>query len=101
MPAVLVWLLGGLATLFQGLIPRILFSLGIGFATFSGFDAALTSLKSDLISRLQGLPGVLIQVLSLCRIDQGLSLIMSAYLAVVATRLVSGSLTRITMKGVV
>lgn len=99
MPAIIVWLLGGLATMLQGLVPRILLALGIGFATYTGFQAGLDSLKSDVISRMQGLPTVLIQVLSTLRVDQGISLMMSATLATVAVRLTAGALTRITMKG--
>jgi len=99
MPAVVWWLLGGLASLLQSLIPRILFALGIGFATFAGFQVGLDALKAEAIARLQGLPATVVAVLSLLRVDQGLSLIFSATLAVVATKLVAGALTRVTFKG--
>lgn len=100
MPAILVWFLGGLSSLLQGLVPRVLFSLGIGFATFTGFTVALDSIKADVIGGMQGLPVVVVEVLSTLRVDQGLSLIFSATLAVVALRVTNGALTRLTMKGV-
>lgn len=100
MPAFLVWLLGGLASLLQGLVPRILFMLGIGFATFTGFTAALESIKGDVIAGMQGLPSTMVQVLSTLKVDQGLTLVFSATLAVVALRLTNGALTRLTMRGV-
>lgn len=87
MPAILVWLLGGLATMLQGLVPRVLFALGIGFTTFTGVTVAIDSLKADIISRLGSLDSVIVQVLSTLRVDQGLSLIMSATLAVVALKI--------------
>lgn len=99
MPAIIVYLLGGLAALLQGLVPRILFALGIGFATFTGFSAAMDAIKADVISGMQGLPAVIVTVLSLCKVDLGLTLLFSAYAAVVATRLTEGALTRLTMKG--
>lgn len=100
MPAFLVWLLGGLSTLLQGLVPRILFMLGIGFASFTGFTAALDSIKADVIAGMQGLPATMVQVLSTLRVDQGLTLVFSATLAVVALRVTNGALTKLTMKGV-
>jgi|PlaIllAssembly_1097288.scaffolds.fasta_scaffold1075419_2 hypothetical protein len=100
MPAILVWLLGGLATMLRGVVPRILFALGIGFAAFTGIDTGMVALKAEIISRMQGLPGVVVQVLSLLRVDQGLSMMFSATLGVLALRVTNGVLTRITMKGV-
>lgn len=99
MPAIIVWLLGGLAALLEGLVPRILFILGIGFATFTGFQSALNTLKSQVISNMQGLPSMVVQVLSTCKVDQGVNLVLSAWLAVVAVKLTAGALTRLTMKG--
>jgi len=99
MPALVVWFLGGLSTMLAGLVPRVLFALGIGFATFGGFTVAIESLKSDVMSRASGLPLVLVQVLSTTQVDKGLALIMSATLAVVALRTTMGALTRLTMKG--
>jgi len=101
MPAAIVWLLGGLATLLQGLVPRILFALGIGFVTYAGVDVALASLRDAAIARFSGLPGVVIDVLSLTRVDEGLTLIFSSYMAVLALRTTQGVLTRVTMKGTV
>lgn len=100
MPALLVWFLGGLATLLQSLVPRILFSLGIGFATFTGFQVALDALKADVIAGMQGLPATVVTVLSLLQVDRGVSLVLSAWLGVVALRLANGVLTRLTMRGV-
>lgn len=99
MPAFIVWFLGGLASLLQGLVPRIMFALGIGFATFTGFSAALTTLKTYVLTQLTGLPAVIVQVLALCKTDVGLTMVMAAHTAVIATRLTEGALTRVTMKG--
>ncbi|QGH73286.1 MAG: head virion protein [Inoviridae sp. ctBZ32] len=100
MPAFVVMLLGGLASMLAGLVPRILLSLGIGFATFTGITVALDSLKAQLLADLQGLPATVVGVLALLRLDQGVSLVVSATLAVMATKAIGGALTRITMKGV-
>lgn len=99
MPAILVWLIGGLAVMLERLVPRILFALGVGFVTYAGVDAALDLLMDNVIARLGELPATVISVLSLCKVDAGLTLVFSSYLAVVALRTTQGALTRLTMKG--
>jgi len=47
MPAFIAWILGGLATVLQSAIPRVLFALGIGFVTFAGFQVALDSIARN------------------------------------------------------
>lgn len=99
MPAILVWLLGGLATMLQSLIPRILFTLGIGFATFTGVDLALEALGDAIEGRLLALPSQVREVLGVLQVDTGITLVLSAWLATVALRMTTGALTRVTMKG--
>lgn len=99
MPAAIVWLLGGLASLLSQLVPRILFALGVGFATFTGVSAGFDVLKANVISNMQGLPATITGVLGLLQVDTGVTLVLSTYTAVLATKTVAGSLTRMRLKG--
>ena len=101
MPAAIVWLLGGLATLLAQLVPRILFALGIGFATYTGVSVGFDALKAGVISNMQGLPATITGILGILRLDQGVTLILSTYAAVIATKAVAGSLTKLRLKGTV
>jgi hypothetical protein len=51
------------------------------------------------MTNLGGLPALVAQVLSICKVDLGLTMVMAAHAAVIATRLTTGALTRVTMKG--
>lgn len=101
MPAAIVWLLGGLATLLTQLVPRILFALGIGFATYTGVTSGFDALKSNVISNMQGLPATITGILGILRLDQGVTLILSTYAAVIATKAVTGAVTKLRLKGTV
>lgn len=99
MPAAIVWLLGGLATLLTQMVPRILFALGIGFATYTGVTTGFDSLKASIITNMQGLPATITGVLGILRLDQGVTLILSTYAAVIATKAVAGAVTKLHLKG--
>lgn len=99
MPAIIVWFLGGLASLLTHMVPRILFALGIGFATFTGVTIGFDQLKASVITNLQGLPATITGVLGILRLDQGVTLILATYAAVIATKAVSGAVTRLHLKG--
>jgi len=99
MPALIAVLVGALGQLLMSLVPRILIALGIGFATFTGITAGFDVLKAQIIANMQGLPATITGVLGLLRLDQGVTLVLSAYAAVIAVKVVQGASTRLRLKG--
>lgn len=68
------WLL----SLVQPIIARILLALGFSVVTINGFEAAINSLKQQLIGSMNGLPSEMLQVVLLGGVGQGLGLITAA-----------------------
>jgi len=68
------WLL----TLVQPLLARILTALGFSVVTITGFEAAIDTLKQQLIGAMNGLPSEMLQVVLLGGVGEGLGLITAA-----------------------
>lgn len=50
MPMILAQLLGGLAMAMSSLVGRVLIALGLGFVTYLGFDALMSSIVGQINS---------------------------------------------------
>lgn len=61
-----------------GLLSAVLKLLGIGLVTFVGFLGTITFLKNFLLDRYSGIPTDLLQILSLMKVDVGMSLLFAA-----------------------
>lgn len=48
MPIIIAQLIGGLAMAASSLVGRVLLALGLGFATFLGFDALISSITGQI-----------------------------------------------------
>lgn len=100
MPLWVAAILGGLVQAAGTIVGKVLLSLGIGYATFSGVDVLLTWVSGQFMDGMSGLPVATVQIAGLLKIGVCVSMLLSA----VSTRLVlagltSGSLTRFVMKG--
>lgn len=67
-----------LMTLVQPLLARILTALGFSIVTITGFEAAIDTLKQQLIGSMNGLPSEMLQVALLGGVGEGLGLITAA-----------------------
>lgn len=74
------WLLGGLAAMVPTLVGQVLIAAGIGVATYTGVDVALSWLKTGAVTALLGLPSELIGVLALMKVGSCISMVASAIL---------------------
>lgn len=79
MPLFLGALLGGLADSMGSFLGRILIGLGLGFATFLGFDALVSSILSQIESLMTGFTGSSLAAWGgFFQIDKHVSMVLSA-----------------------
>lgn len=81
MPAFLGMFGGVLLSLVGGLVGRVLASLGLSIVTFYGITQAIDFLKGLIISNINQLPVVVVQLLSVMKVGTALSIVFSAMFA--------------------
>ena len=65
MPLFLAALLGGLVQAASSIVGRVLIALGIGYVSYTGINALLTLIKSQVVSYLVGSPGTVVAIMGL------------------------------------
>lgn len=80
MSTVALWL----AALLPSLVGRVLFALGMGVATLTGFTLAWDTLKNIIITNFQGIPADITALIGLAGVGTGLGIIFGAITARVA-----------------
>jgi Protein of unknown function (DUF2523) len=99
MPVFVAALIGGLVSAASSLVGRVLLALGIGYVAYTGISALLDWLKAEVMSELSGLPAQGITILTLLKVDVGISIIFSAYAArLILAGVTSGAITRMVIK---
>lgn len=99
MPLFLAALLGGLVQAAGSFVGRALIALGIGYVSYTGINALLGWIKSQVISYLVGAPATVVAIMGLLKIDVALSIIFSAFAArLVLQGLTSDKVTRMVIK---
>ena len=78
MPLFIAALWGALIEIAGTLVGKVLVSLGIGYAVYSGVDTSITWAKSYLLSSLQGLPADAIGIASTLKVGVFISMVFSA-----------------------
>jgi hypothetical protein len=82
-------LLGGLVSVAGTLVGKVLLSLGIGFAVYTGVDTSIAWASSTFVSGMSGIPLIAYKVAGLLKVGVCVSMMTSA----LTTRLVMGGLT--------
>lgn len=90
MPALLAALGVFLARIAGPLTARILGALGLGVVSVVGVQAGVSNLLSSVHSSFGGIASDLVSIISLAGIDKYLSLVISAYVAVITMRVLLG-----------
>jgi hypothetical protein len=99
MPLIIAALWGALLSMVGTLVGRVLVSLGIGFATFTGVNSTLDWAKAEFLARMSGAPVAVVQMAGTMKIGVCVSMLLSAVLArLVIGGLTSGSITRMVQK---
>lgn len=92
------YLMGALATLMASLVWRAVFALGIGFVTYTGVTVAIDSIKANVISAVNGLPGEALGLLGYLWVDKALTIVFSAVAASLAMNAVGGAVKKMVFK---
>lgn len=83
------------------LVGRVLFSLGMGYVTYSGFDYMLGNIKDMVLSNFSGAGPVILGMLYVGKVDVCISIIFSAILIKLTLNGVNkanGTMTKFTVK---
>lgn len=81
MPIWVASLIGALIEVAGTLVGKVLLSLGIGYAVYSGVDTSLAFAKSQFLSGVAGLPADAIAVAGLLKVGVCVSMLISALTA--------------------
>ena len=80
MPIFLASLIGALVDVAGTLVGRVLVSLGLGYATYSGIDTSIGWAKTQVLSAISGLPAASIQIAGMLHLGSVISIMASALL---------------------
>ena len=99
MPLWVAAIIGGLIEAAGTLVGKVLVSLGIGYAVYSGIDTSIAWAKAYALSNLASLPAGALQVAGALKVGSVISIICSALIVRLTMQgLTSGSLRRMTGK---
>jgi hypothetical protein len=92
-------LIGALVQAAGSLVGRVLLSLGIGYATYSGIDLSISWVRDQAIANIGALPANAILVLGAAKVGTCISILTSALLVrLTLSGLTSGTLKKFTVK---
>ena len=99
MPLWVASIIGGLIEVAGTIVGKVLLSLGIGYATFTGVDTSLAWAKSEFLSGMSGLPADAIAVAGLLKVGVCVSMLLSAFtVRLTIMGLTGGTLQRMVVK---
>ena len=78
MPIFIAALLGGLVQAAGTLVGRVLLSLGFGYVMFTGLDAGLSWVSSQIVSNVGQLGAQSIAVLGAAKVGSAVNIVLSA-----------------------
>ncbi|MBA1148234.1 DUF2523 domain-containing protein [Ectothiorhodospiraceae bacterium WFHF3C12] len=82
MPAIFVPIAVFLAFILSGVIARVLATLGLGIATYYGVQALVDELRGAVASAFGDVGADAVAIVALLGIDEAMTIILSAYVAV-------------------
>jgi len=97
MQALVAFIIGGLVQAAGTIVGKVLLSLGLGYAVYSGVDTSLAWAKAQFLAGLTGVPALAVNVAGLLKVGVCVSLMISA----LTTRLVMGGLSSGSIKRMV
>lgn len=91
-------LIGALAELAVSWVGRMLISLGITTITYAGIATGLDVMKQLVISKFQGLPSDVLNLMGLLGLDVAITLMFSAFAFRLSLRTINGSIKKFIAK---
>ena len=99
MPIFVAALWGALIEIAGTLVGKVLVSLGIGLAVYTGVDASISWAKAYALSSLQGLPADAIGIAATMKVGVFISMVSSAFVVRLTLQgLTAGSIKRMVQK---
>lgn len=95
MPAILVPIAVFLAQILKPLVARVLAAIGMGLVTYQGVTALTDQLRQAIADRFGGLAEDIAAIVGLLGIDTAMTLILSAYVAVLTINGIRNGATRL------
>ncbi len=84
------WIIAALWTAFRSILPsltgQVLVALGIGVITTVGVSAGIGAFKAQMLSSIQGLPAVSVQLLGLMKVGVCVSMLFGALVSRMARK---------------
>lgn len=84
-------LAGVLVSIVGSIVGRTLFSLGMGYVTYKGFDTAFGWLFDQIKNNMNSLDPQIVSFLAFLWVDKAIAMIMAAYTAAIFVRTLGGS----------
>lgn len=99
MPLWVAALLGGFVQATGTFVGRVLVSIGVGYVTFSGLDAALGLMRDQALAAFSGIGAVAVGVASVLQVGTAISIVSSALAArLLLDGLQGGTITKMIIK---
>lgn len=93
-------LVGGLSVAMGSLVGRALLALGIGFATFKGFDITVAFLLTSIKGSIAGMPAEIVSFLAWLWVDKAIGMIFASFTVAISFKMVGASgITKMVTKG--
>lgn len=90
MPILLGSIIGALLQAAGSLVGRVLVSLGLGYAAYSGVDTSITWAQTQFVSKVGALPALAIQVAGVVQVGTCVSILTSALMSRMVFKGLSG-----------
>lgn len=99
MPVIVAAIIGAIVEMAGTLVGKVLVSLGIGYAVYSGVDVSITWARDLCLSSFSGLPADAVGIASTMKVGVCISMVTSAYVVRMTLQgLTSGSIRRMVQK---
>lgn len=98
MPVFIAAIGGMLINIAGSLVGQVLISLGIAAVTYTGVDTVLSTLKTNALQALTGLPADLVGLLSYMQVGVAISIVSSAIAVRMGINGMTGAVTRFRKK---
>jgi hypothetical protein len=80
MPAFIAMFMGAFLNIAASLVGRVLLSLGIGVAVYTGLSSSLTFLKTNAVQAFGALPAQVLGMMATMKVGESISIVSSAIL---------------------
>lgn len=84
-------LAGLLISIVGSVVGRVIFSLGMGYVTYQGFDSAFDWITGQIKSNMNLLDPKIVQFMAYLWVDKAMSMIFAAYTSAIFIKTLGGS----------